>query len=176
MAPLTITTIATPATRGRRRDQLLRPLLPAELPRRGGHAPTATTSTPTCCTGTSSRPPASSGTNRRPGGESLDRLANYASQTRRSVYPARSVAAAICFARVNARMACSPRGALTPWQRSPVCYDGAHGENEMHRYTRQGGKQAAEVFHRDTLGAGMRAAIEAITRGYQPMIEAWRRR
>jgi hypothetical protein len=55
-------------------------------------------------------------------------------------------------------------------------YDGAHGENEMHRYTRRGGKQAAEVFYRGTLGAGMRAAIEQITRGYQPMIEAWRRR
>jgi hypothetical protein len=55
-------------------------------------------------------------------------------------------------------------------------YDGAHGENEMHRYTRAAGKQAAEVFHRGTLGAGMRAAIETITRGYQPMIEAWRKR
>jgi hypothetical protein len=55
-------------------------------------------------------------------------------------------------------------------------YDGAHEENEMHRYTRQGGKQAAEVFHRGTLGAGMRAAIEAVKRGYLPMIESWRRR
>jgi hypothetical protein len=54
-------------------------------------------------------------------------------------------------------------------------YDGAHGENEMHRYTREGGKQAAEVFHRGTLGAGMRAAIEAVKHGHQPMIEAWRR-
>ena len=55
-------------------------------------------------------------------------------------------------------------------------YDGAHGENELHRYTRQGGKQPAEIFHRGTLGEGMRAAIEAIKRGYQSMIEAWRRR
>jgi hypothetical protein len=55
-------------------------------------------------------------------------------------------------------------------------YDGAHGENEMHRYTRGAGKQAAEVFHRGTLGAGMRAAIEAVKRGYLPMIESWRRR
>jgi hypothetical protein len=55
-------------------------------------------------------------------------------------------------------------------------YDGAHGENDLHRYTRQGGKQAAEVFHHGTLGVGMRAAIEAITCGYQPMIEAWRKR
>lgn len=55
-------------------------------------------------------------------------------------------------------------------------YDGAHGENELHRYTRQAGKQAAEVFHLGTLGAGMREAIDAIKFGYQPMIEAWRRR
>jgi hypothetical protein len=55
-------------------------------------------------------------------------------------------------------------------------YDGAHGENEMHRYTRHSGKQAAEVFHRGTLGAGMRVAIEAVKRGYEPMIEAWRTR
>ncbi|MFI4992450.1 MAG: hypothetical protein ACHQCH_02395 [Solirubrobacterales bacterium] len=38
-------------------------------------------------------------------------------------------------------------------------YDGAHGENELHRYTRDGGKQAAEVFYRGTLGAGMRAPV-----------------
>jgi hypothetical protein len=53
-------------------------------------------------------------------------------------------------------------------------YDGAHGENEMHRYSRQGGKQAAEVFHRGTLGEGMRSAIETIERGYAVMIEGWR--
>jgi hypothetical protein len=52
-------------------------------------------------------------------------------------------------------------------------YDGAHGENEMHRYTRQGGKQAAEVFHHGGLGPGMRAAIEEIKRGYGAMIESW---
>jgi hypothetical protein len=54
-------------------------------------------------------------------------------------------------------------------------YDGAHGENEMHRYTRQGGKQVAEVFHRGTLGAGMRAAIDEIKHGYKEMIEGWHR-
>jgi hypothetical protein len=54
-------------------------------------------------------------------------------------------------------------------------YDGAHGENELHRYTRQAGKQAAEVFHRGTLGAGMRAAISEAERGYQAMIESWDR-
>jgi hypothetical protein len=55
-------------------------------------------------------------------------------------------------------------------------YDGAHGQNEMHRYTRGGGKQAAEVFNRGTLGVGMRAAIDEITHGYEEMIESWRRR
>ncbi|HEV2945479.1 MAG TPA: hypothetical protein VGX26_10240 [Solirubrobacteraceae bacterium] len=54
-------------------------------------------------------------------------------------------------------------------------YDCAHGENELHRYTRDGGNQVAEVFNRDTLGAGMRAAIEEVERGYEAMIEAWRK-
>jgi hypothetical protein len=52
-------------------------------------------------------------------------------------------------------------------------YDGAHGTNEMHRYTRSGGKQLAEVFHRDALGPAMRAAIEQIVYGYEAMIESW---
>jgi hypothetical protein len=55
-------------------------------------------------------------------------------------------------------------------------YDGAHGENELHRYTREGDKQPAEIFHRGTLSQGMRAAIEEIERGYQTMIESWHRR
>jgi hypothetical protein len=54
-------------------------------------------------------------------------------------------------------------------------YDGAHGENELHRYMRTGGKQPAEVFHHGTLGAGMRAAIEEVERGYVTMIESWRK-
>jgi hypothetical protein len=37
-------------------------------------------------------------------------------------------------------------------------YDGAHGINEMHRYTRAAGKQPAEIFHSGTLGEGMREA------------------
>lgn len=53
-------------------------------------------------------------------------------------------------------------------------YDGAHGINELHRYTREAGKQAAEVFHSGTLGEGMRAAIDQVRRGYLPMIESWR--
>jgi hypothetical protein len=54
-------------------------------------------------------------------------------------------------------------------------YDGAHGKNELHRYTRDGSKRAAEVFARGTLGEGMRAAIEEIKRGYEEMIDGWRR-
>lgn len=54
-------------------------------------------------------------------------------------------------------------------------YDGAHGTNELHRYTRNGGKQRAEAVHDGTLGEGMRAAISDIKHGYGAMIEAWRK-
>jgi hypothetical protein len=52
-------------------------------------------------------------------------------------------------------------------------YDGAHGENELHRYTQRGGKQPAEVVHHDSLGTGMRAAIKEIKYGSGAMIESW---
>jgi hypothetical protein len=54
-------------------------------------------------------------------------------------------------------------------------YDGAHGENEMHRYSRDGGKQSGTIFHSGTLGEGMRAAIADVVRGHQAMIEGWER-
>jgi hypothetical protein len=54
-------------------------------------------------------------------------------------------------------------------------YDATHGCNEMHRYTKQLGKQPATVFHRGTLGEGMRTAIGEIQRGYEEMIDGWRR-
>ncbi len=54
-------------------------------------------------------------------------------------------------------------------------YDGTHGENELHRYTRDGDKQPAEIVHHGTLAQGMRAAIEEIERGYETMIESWHR-
>jgi len=54
-------------------------------------------------------------------------------------------------------------------------YDAAHGINELHRYTNDLGKQPAEVFHLGTLGEGMRSAIEQIQRGYEEMIDGWRR-
>ena len=54
-------------------------------------------------------------------------------------------------------------------------YDGSHGVNELHRYTRRGEKQSAEVFHPGTLGEGMRFAIKQIETGYEAMIESWQR-
>jgi hypothetical protein len=54
-------------------------------------------------------------------------------------------------------------------------YDSTHGVNEMHRYTRGGGKQTGALFHRGTLGEGMRAAIEAVEGSYLEMIEGWER-
>ncbi len=61
-------------------------------------------------------------------------------------------------------------------RRTVRLYDGAHGINEMHRYTRAQGKQPAETFHGGTLGEGMRVAIEQIKHTYQSMIEAWQAR
>lgn len=54
-------------------------------------------------------------------------------------------------------------------------YDGAHGHNEMHRYSAAKGKQSGVRFHSGTLGEGMRAAIDEIERGYDTMIEGWNR-
>jgi hypothetical protein len=54
-------------------------------------------------------------------------------------------------------------------------YDAAHGFNELHRHTLTGGKQPGEAFHPGTLAEGMRAAIGEIRRGYEEMIESWRR-
>jgi hypothetical protein len=53
-------------------------------------------------------------------------------------------------------------------------YDGAHGRNEMHRYSNGRGKRSAEVFHRGTLSEGMQVAISEIKDGYARMIEGWR--
>jgi hypothetical protein len=61
-------------------------------------------------------------------------------------------------------------------RRTVTVYDGAHGENELHRYGKQAGKMPAEVFHRGTLGEGMRAAIQDAKRGYLEMIESWNKR
>lgn len=53
-------------------------------------------------------------------------------------------------------------------------YDASHGFNEMHRYTREGGKQNGVVFSRGNLGEGLRRAIESAKRGHREMIEGWR--
>lgn len=54
-------------------------------------------------------------------------------------------------------------------------YDSAHGYNEMHRYTRSGGKQVGvEFLPGATLGEGMRVAMEWIKGGCLEMIEGWR--
>jgi len=54
-------------------------------------------------------------------------------------------------------------------------YDGAHGVNDLHRYTRSGGKRPAQRFHSGTLGEGMRTAVAACVDGYDEMIRAWDR-
>ena len=54
-------------------------------------------------------------------------------------------------------------------------YDGAHGYNEMHRYTRRLGKQAGTLFHSGSLGEGMRAAIQDVEARYFKMVEGWER-
>lgn len=53
-------------------------------------------------------------------------------------------------------------------------YDSAYGINEMHRYTRSGGKQKGVVYTGGaTLGEGMRMAMEDIKKSYLAMIEGW---
>jgi len=54
-------------------------------------------------------------------------------------------------------------------------YDGAHRVNELHRYTRSGGKQAGMVFHAGTLSEGLVAAQLEVRHGWAEMIEGWRR-
>lgn len=53
-------------------------------------------------------------------------------------------------------------------------YDGAHGANEMHRYSHSGGKHPGIIFHSGTLGEGMRAAIAEVESNWSAMIEGWR--
>lgn len=52
-------------------------------------------------------------------------------------------------------------------------YDGAHGRNELHRFTQAAGKQPADVFHAGTLGEGFRAALRDCRGDYERMVEAW---
>lgn len=52
-------------------------------------------------------------------------------------------------------------------------YDTSHRINEMHRYAQGDSKQPGVLFHRGTLGEGMRMAIESVTANFQAMIEGW---
>ncbi|MDX6652463.1 MAG: hypothetical protein QOJ38_1244 [Solirubrobacterales bacterium] len=60
------------------------------------------------------------------------------------------------------------------WQTVRV-WDNAHGVNEMHRYTRTGGKQRGEIFYRGDFGAAMRVAHAEALAAYRAMIESWDR-
>lgn len=53
-------------------------------------------------------------------------------------------------------------------------YDGAHGVNDMHRYTRTRGKHPPTAFHPGTLGQGLRYAIAQVERNYLLYIQSWR--
>lgn len=53
-------------------------------------------------------------------------------------------------------------------------YDNAHGINEMHRYTRDGGKQPGVPFHDGTPAEAMNAAKRAIRRSWREMVDAWK--
>jgi hypothetical protein len=53
-------------------------------------------------------------------------------------------------------------------------FDNAHGANEMHRYTRSGGKERGEVFHHGRAPEAAQAAERAVTDGWYEMVIAWR--
>ncbi|MGH2855012.1 MAG: DUF7718 family protein [Solirubrobacteraceae bacterium] len=54
-------------------------------------------------------------------------------------------------------------------------YDNAHERHDMHRYNREGVKQAAETFHQGSAAEALLSAIEAVRNGYREMIDSWRR-
>jgi hypothetical protein len=54
-------------------------------------------------------------------------------------------------------------------------YDGAHGFNEMHRFSSSGEKRSGVVFHSGTLAEGMRIAKDEIKRSFDEMVEGWNR-
>lgn len=60
--------------------------------------------------------------------------------------------------------------------RPVVLFDCSHGDrNDRHRYSFDGVKGPAEVFHHGTPGEGMRAAIALIFDAHARMIATWRR-
>jgi hypothetical protein len=60
-------------------------------------------------------------------------------------------------------------------ERTVRCYDNAHGEHEVHRYTLEGEKQPGETFNHGTADEALRAARAEVESGWEGMIEAWRR-
>jgi hypothetical protein len=62
----------------------------------------------------------------------------------------------------------------TRW-RTVRLFDNAHGIHEMHRYTRDGGKQPGETFHHGTPPEALRVARREIAEGWEEMVRAWRR-
>lgn len=69
--------------------------------------------------------------------------------------------------------------ALIAWDdddpRNVRLYDNAHGENHMHRYSREGQKQPGKKFHSGDAGEAMRDAMRRIKEGYERMIQGWQR-
>lgn len=59
------------------------------------------------------------------------------------------------------------------WQ-NVVLYDCSHsGKNDRHRYSPDGRKEDAEIFHHGTAAAAFRAAVDLIRSDYERMIEQW---
>ena len=55
-------------------------------------------------------------------------------------------------------------------------YDCSHsGQNDRHRYSREGVKGEPQSFHHGTAAEAFRAAVELIRDGYERMIEEWQR-
>lgn len=52
-------------------------------------------------------------------------------------------------------------------------YDNTHGPHDLHRYTRTGGKQAAENWHQGPAVRAMNAARDLIRSRYEDMIRSW---
>lgn len=60
--------------------------------------------------------------------------------------------------------------------RTVVLFDCTHGDrNDRHRYSYEGIKRPAVIFHHGTPGEAMNDAIRLIRLDYERMIEQWRR-
>jgi hypothetical protein len=60
--------------------------------------------------------------------------------------------------------------------RTVVVFDCSHGDrNDRHRYTFDGVKGPAEIFHHGTPSEAMNDAIDLIDESHERMIERWRR-